>query len=135
MSISTVQEITCNLCGHRAGRHRFASPPICYDCPSGRCELLPPPPEPHPSGPANLHAQFVEVAAGAVDLPTAEAAWRLVLDAWRVVEVASARAGAPATPNRDEWMAALRVAVFRANYRTEPDPFDVSTVCGWSGCC
>lgn len=43
-------------------------------------------------------------------------AWQLILDTWRVIEVASARGDCPANPNREEWMAALRVAIFRADH-------------------
>jgi hypothetical protein len=46
----------------------------------------------------------------------AERAWSLILDAWRVIDVASARADRPANPCREEWMAALRVAIFRAEH-------------------
>jgi len=60
--------------------------------------------------------RFVDTVCGSVDFTTGEAAWRLILDAWRVVEVASARASRPATPNREEWFAALQVAVFRAEH-------------------
>ena len=51
----------------------------------------------------------------------AEAAWQLILDTWRVIEVASARAGAPATPTREEWMAALRIAASRVVKYRQPD--------------
>ena len=49
----------------------------------------------------------------------AERAWQLVLDTWRVIDVASARASVPPTPNRDEWMAALRLAAFRLDHGSE----------------
>lgn len=64
---------------------------------------------------------FTSTVSGSVDYPTADAAWRLVLDAWRVIDVASARASVPPTPTRDEWMAALRLASFRLDHDvTEP---------------
>jgi hypothetical protein len=43
-------------------------------------------------------------------------AWNLITDAWRVIEVASARGDCPPCPNREEWLAALRVAIFRAKH-------------------
>lgn len=49
----------------------------------------------------------------------AERAWQLVLDTWRVIDVASARASVPAAPTRDEWMAALRLAAFRVEREWE----------------
>ncbi len=61
----------------------------------------------------------------------AERAWQLVLDAWRVIDVASARANVPPTPNRDEWMAALRLASFRLDHDA---PAEIDG-CGWSDCC
>lgn len=64
----------------------------------------------------DLHERFIETVSAAVDVVTAESAWQLILDAWRVIEVASARADRPATPSRDEWDAALRVAIFRAEH-------------------
>lgn len=121
MSTDTLPEIIrCNLCGHSAELHRFASPvPACAACPNMECVGTPPPPRP-------LGRLFADVVSGTVDpsrerRTTAEAAWQLVLDTWRVVEVASARALVPATCNRDEWMAALRLAIFRADH-AEPDP-------------
>ena len=48
----------------------------------------------------------------------ADAAWQLILDAWRVIDVASARGDCPPNPNREEWFAALRVAIFRAEHPT-----------------
>ena len=56
----------------------------------------------------------------------AEAAWQLILDTWRVIEVASARAGAPATPTREEWMAALRIAASRAELSSAEPERDVT---------
>lgn len=87
--------------------------------------MLPPPPPPRPDGPATLAQRFHETVAGAGPrdgrVTAAEAAWQLVLDAWRVIEVASARGDVPARCNREEWMAALRVAIFRLDYGvTEP---------------
>lgn len=80
-------------------------------------DTLPPPPPPRPDGPATLRQRFIEVAVtNDVGDCAADAAWHLVLDAWRVIEVASARADVPATPSRDEWMAALRVAISRADH-------------------
>lgn len=58
----------------------------------------------------------VRARARRTDELLADVAWQLLLDAWRVIEVASARADRPATPSRDEWFAALRVAIFRAEY-------------------
>jgi hypothetical protein len=60
--------------------------------------------------------RFTETVRGSVDYPTADAAWRIVLDAWRVIEVASARADVPPVPTREEWMAALRIATFRLDH-------------------
>lgn len=81
------------------------------------------PTEPRPAQPT-LREQFVGVLADTVDYPVPDAAWRLVLDAWRVIEVASARGDVPATCTREEWMAALRVAIFRLDHGvTEPAGF------------
>ena len=85
----------------------------CGTATSGPC-----PTGEHPA-PPTLRQRFTDVIADSVEYPPADMAWRLVLDAWRVIEVASARAGTPATPNRDEWNAALRVAIFRADHGTE----------------
>jgi len=63
-----------------------------------------------------VRRRFLECVSGSVDYPTADAAWRLVLDAWRVIDVASARASVPANPTREEWMAALRIATFRLDH-------------------
>jgi len=67
--------------------------------------------------PRDLRERFIEAVFldhGA--RPVAEAAWQLIMDAWRVIDVASARGDCPPNPNREEWYAALRVAIFRAEH-------------------
>jgi hypothetical protein len=87
-----------------------------------------------------VRQHFLDTASAAVEMPTADLAWRLVLDTWRVIEVASARAGVSPIVNRDEWMAALRIAIFRAEHdiiesEPFPAPAPASDGCGWSDCC
>lgn len=82
----------------------------------------------------NVREVFTETACNVDEREVphaAERAWQLVLDTWRVIEVASARASVPATPTRDEWMAALRLASFRLDHDA---PAEVDG-CGWSDCC
>lgn len=77
--------------------------------------------------PRTLREIFVETVAGS-HYPAPDAAWRLILDAWRVIEVASTRADVPVTPSRDEWYAALHVALFRLNYSAGPQPGEGAAV-------
>jgi hypothetical protein len=55
-------------------------------------------------------------------ITAANKAWSLIVDAWRVIEVADARAGSGqrAAVEREVWMAALRVAIFRAEHPEAP---------------
>lgn len=76
--------------------------------------------------PRTLAQRFTETCMPpGADYPRADdvtaRAWQLVLDAWRVIEVASARGDVPARCNREEWMAALRVAIFRADHPDAPE--------------
>ena len=69
--------------------------------------------------PRDLRERFLDVVIASDELatePAADAAWQLIMDTWRIAEVASARDAAPANPNREEWMAALRLAIFRAEH-------------------
>lgn len=115
--------IRCKICGHSADIHRFASPtPACAACPDFECvpaEAAPPLPE---IPERTIREVFTETVCGHAEYEVplaADLAWQLVLDAWRVIDVASARASVPAAPTRDEWMAALRLAAFRVEREWE----------------
>src|SRR5688572_2406934 len=83
-----------------------------------------PTPPPVPEGwhrdepPRDLRERFIDTLSKtwAEHEGHANAAWQLILDAWRVIEVASARGACSAPPSRYAWMAALRVAIFRADH-------------------
>jgi hypothetical protein len=129
--------------GHAAGYVMPCSKWYAGALCSGHYELDTTPPVPdgwYRDAPARgQRERFVDTVCGSVDFTTGEAAWRLILDAWRVVEVASARADRPATPNREEWFAALQVAVFRVDHpeatSTALDDNPAADVCGWEECC
>lgn len=92
--------------------------------------------------PRTLRERFIDTCTadgGSTD--AAEQAWQLMLDAWRVIEVADARAGnREIAPDRLTWLAALNVAIFRAEHpeapelSTEPADPERCEGCGQVGC-
>lgn len=74
-----------------------------------------------------VRERFLEAVCANADYEAAhaaEAAWQLILDAWRVIEVADARGemtAQRACVEREVWYAALRVAIFRAEQSDAPE--------------
>lgn len=66
--------------------------------------------------PRDLRERFIESVLDRNEATTAEHAWSILEETWRVIETADALAARHHPLTREEWFAALRVAIFRAEH-------------------